>query len=204
MRRAWRPLRSAAGAACAPPAPCGAGSGCPLPSASSPYPLPRPAHSLRSTATERASADPAARRRPAVSTPFGEQLPRMATAVPGPASRALAERLAAVESRNITQVSDAGPIFWAAARGANVRDADGNVYVDLTAGFSVAAAGHANARVVRALARQAERLPHALGDVHPADAKVALLERLAALAPGDLGVTILASAGAEAVEAALK
>jgi len=139
-----------------------------------------------------------------MSTPFGEQLPRMATAVPGPASRALAQRLAAVESRNITHVSDAGPIFWVEARGANVRDADGNVYIDLTAGFSVAAAGHANARVVQALARQAERLPHALGDVHPADAKVALLERLAALAPGELGVTILASAGAEAVEAALK
>lgn len=139
-----------------------------------------------------------------MSARFGEQLPRMATAVPGPASRALAERLAAVESRNITQVSDAGPIFWAEARGANVRDADGNVYIDLTAGFSVAAAGHANPRVVQALARQAERLPHALGDVDPADVKVALLERLAALAPGDLGVTILGSAGAEAVEAALK
>ncbi|MFO7260803.1 MAG: aspartate aminotransferase family protein [bacterium] len=139
-----------------------------------------------------------------MSAPFGEQLPRMVTAVPGPASRALAQRLAAVESPNITQLSDTGPIFWVEASGANVRDADGNVYVDLTAGFSVAAAGHANERVVRALARQAERLPHALGDVHPADVKVALLERLKELAPGELGVTILASAGAEAVEAALK
>ena len=139
-----------------------------------------------------------------MSARFGEQLPRMVTAVPGPASRALAQRLAAVESPNITQVSDTGPIFWVEASGANVRDADGNIYIDLTAGFSVAAAGHANKRVVEALARQAERLPHALGDVHPADAKVALLERLAELAPGDLGVTILASAGAEAVEAALK
>ncbi|HEY8468777.1 MAG TPA: aspartate aminotransferase family protein [Longimicrobiales bacterium] len=135
---------------------------------------------------------------------FGQMLPRLVTAVPGPASRALAARLAAVESRNITQISDAGPIFWAEARGANVRDADGNVYVDLTAGFGVAAAGHANPRVTRALAEQAARLPHALGDVHPSDAKVALLERLAELAPGGLGVTILASSGAEAVEAALK
>jgi 4-aminobutyrate aminotransferase/(S)-3-amino-2-methylpropionate transaminase len=137
-------------------------------------------------------------------TEFGQMLPRLVTAVPGPESRALAARLSAVESRNITQISDAGPIFWAEARGANVRDADGNVYVDLTAGFGVAAAGHANPRVTRALAEQASRLPHALGDVHPSDAKVALLERLAALAPGELGVTILASSGAEAVEAALK
>jgi 4-aminobutyrate aminotransferase / (S)-3-amino-2-methylpropionate transaminase / 5-aminovalerate transaminase len=81
---------------------------------------------------------------------------------------------------------------------------DGNTYVDMTAGFGVAMAGHANARVAAAIASQAARLPHALGDVHPAEPKVALLERLAALAPGELSVSILGSAGAEAVEAALK
>jgi 4-aminobutyrate aminotransferase / (S)-3-amino-2-methylpropionate transaminase / 5-aminovalerate transaminase len=135
---------------------------------------------------------------------FGRALPRLGTPVPGPASRALARRLAAVESRNITRIADDGPIFWDAAAGANVRDADGNVYVDLTAGFSVAAAGHAHPEVAAAIAAQAARLPHALGDVYPAAVKVELLERLAALAPGRLGVAVLASAGAEAVEAALK
>lgn len=136
--------------------------------------------------------------------PAGDELPRMRSPVPGPASRALGARLATVESRNITRITDEGPIFWSAARGANVEDADGNVYVDLTAGFAVAAAGHANPRVAAAIAAQAGRLAHGLGDVYPPDVKVALLERLAAIAPGDLGVTILASAGAEAVEAALK
>ncbi len=85
-----------------------------------------------------------------------------------------------------------------------VRDADGNDYIDLTAGFGVSMAGHANAAVADAIAAQARRLPHALGDVHPAEAKVRLLEVLARLAPGSLGVSILASSGAEAVEAALK
>jgi len=135
---------------------------------------------------------------------FGEALPRVATPVPGPASRRLAERLAAVESRNITRLEGEPPIFWVAARGANVRDADGNVYVDLTSGFGVAAAGHANPRVAAAVGAQAATLAHGLGDVYPPEVKVRLLERLAALAPGDLGVGILASAGAEAVEAALK
>jgi 4-aminobutyrate aminotransferase / (S)-3-amino-2-methylpropionate transaminase / 5-aminovalerate transaminase len=138
-------------------------------------------------------------------TGFGSQLPAMRVPPPGPASLALARRLATVESRNITRIDDgAVPIFWEEARGANVRDADGNVYVDLTAGFAVAAAGHANPRVAAAIAAQAARLPHALGDVHPAAAKVTLLERLASLAPAGLDVGILASAGAEAVEAALK
>jgi 4-aminobutyrate aminotransferase len=136
--------------------------------------------------------------------PFGTALPRRVTEVPGPASRGLAERLAVVESPNITRTEGSPPIFWAAARGANVRDADGNIYVDLTAGFGVAAAGHGNPRVAEAVGRQAATLAQGLGDVYPAEVKVRLLERLAELAPGELGVSILASAGAEAVEAALK
>lgn len=135
---------------------------------------------------------------------FGEELARIASEVPGPASRELAHRLARVESRNITSQIPPGPIFWAEASGANVRDVDGNVFIDLTAGFGVANAGHANVAVTSAIAEQAARLPHAMGDVHPAAIKVELLERLARIAPGDLEVTILASSGAEAVEAALK
>lgn len=135
----------------------------------------------------------------------GDGLPRIGGDVPGPRSLALAARLAAVESPNITCISEHfAPIFWAEARGANVRDADGNVYIDLTAGFGVAAAGHAEPEVAAAIAAQAARLPHALGDVYPAAPKVELLERLARIAPGRLGVSILGSAGAEAVEAALK
>ncbi|HXG46366.1 MAG TPA: aminotransferase class III-fold pyridoxal phosphate-dependent enzyme, partial [Methylomirabilota bacterium] len=46
------------------------------------------------------------------------------------------------------------PIAWAAARGVHVRDEDGRRYLDLTAAFGVAAAGHANPRVVAAGRRQ--------------------------------------------------
>ena len=134
---------------------------------------------------------------------LGDELPHLLTDVPGPRSRTLAERLARVESPNITAVEPA-PIFWTEARGAAVRDADDNVFVDLTAGFGVAHAGHAEPRVAAAIAEQAAQLAHGLGDVYPPEPKVRLLERLAAIAPGDLGITILASSGAEAVEAALK
>ena len=51
--------------------------------------------------------------------------PALATDVPGPRSRALAERLARVESRNVTCLSPE-PIFWQRARGANVWDVDDN------------------------------------------------------------------------------
>jgi 4-aminobutyrate aminotransferase-like enzyme len=115
---------------------------------------------------------------------------------------ALARRLARVESRNVTRLETA--VFWADAGGANVVDVDGNRFIDLTAGFGVAAAGHAVPGVAEAVARQAHRLTHAMGDVHPADVKVELLERLAGLAPGELDVSILSANGSDAVESALK
>ena len=127
------------------------------------------------------------------------------TPVPGPRSAALAARLAAVESRNVTCVEPAPPIFWERAAGANVWDVDGNRFVDLSSGFGVTNAGHAHPRVVDAVQEQAERLLHAMGDVHPAAVKVELLEALVRLYPGGAAArAVLGSSGSDAVEAALK
>ena len=131
--------------------------------------------------------------------------PALVTRVPGPRSIGLAARLAAVESRNVTALEPTAPIFWERAVGSNVWDVDGNRYVDLTAGFGVASTGHAHPRVVGAVIDQSERLLHAMGDVYPADSKVALLEALARLYPGGAPArTVLGSSGSDAVEAALK
>lgn len=130
--------------------------------------------------------------------------PALVTPVPGPRSAALARRLEACESRNITALTPA-PIFWERAQGANVWDADGNRYIDLTAGFGVASVGHAHPRIVAAVREQAERLLHGLGDVHPSSAKVELLEALARRYPGGVAARgVLGSSGSDAVEAALK
>ncbi len=131
-------------------------------------------------------------------------LPEMRVGPPGPESRRLAGELARYESRNVTYLADDFPVFWEEARGANVRDVDGNVFVDLTAAFAVAAAGHGHPAIVAAVTAQAERLLHGMGDVHPPAIKVELLRRLGELAPGDLNRSILTNSGSEAVEAALK
>jgi len=135
---------------------------------------------------------------------FEPLLPDIRTVPPGPRSRALAARLATVECPDTTYLGPEFPIFWERAAGANVWDADGNRYVDLTAAFGVAALGHAHPDVSAAIATQATRLVHGMGDVHPSELKVQVAEQLAALAPGDLGVTLFGGAGFEAVEAALK
>jgi len=135
---------------------------------------------------------------------FGDQLPRMVVPPPGPRSLDLAERLRRVESRNVTHLTQRFPVFWEAARGANVQDVDGNVYLDLTGAFGVSVAGHTPPGVADAVRRQAEVLVHGMGDVHPPAGKVELLEALAGLAPWPDARVILGSSGSEAVEAALK
>lgn len=144
---------------------------------------------------------------------LGQLPPSIRTPLPGPASSRWVELLAERECPSLTarrarreERSGAkhDPIVWAESRGVNVRDADGNVFVDLTAGFSVAAVGHAHPSVVAAIQQQAETLPHALGDVHPSVPKLELLDRLAALAPFDDARIVLGLNGSDAIAAALK
>lgn len=147
----------------------------------------------------------------------GEALGRLPPAVraplPGPRSAALLELLARTESPALTarrarraERSGASwdPIVWHEARGANVVDADGNRFVDLASGFGVAALGHGDPRVAAAIAAQAARLVHGFGDVHPSAAKIALLDRLASLAPFADARVMLGAHGGDAIEAALK
>jgi 4-aminobutyrate aminotransferase-like enzyme len=117
------------------------------------------------------------------------------------------------ESRNVTFIEPDGswPVVWERARGVDVWDADGRKYLDLTAAFGVAAAGHANPRVVHAGQLQMEKLLHAMGDVHPHALKARLARELSRLTFGrwrhsksPRGKVIFCNSGFEAVEAALK
>ena len=126
------------------------------------------------------------------------------------------------ESRNVTFLEPDGswPIVWERARGVHVWDAAGKKYLDLTAAFGVAAAGHANPKVVRAGQRQMAKLLHAMGDVHPHALKAELARELSRMtferwtqkksevqglkSKVITGKTIFCNSGFEAVEAALK
>ncbi|MDQ6931332.1 MAG: aspartate aminotransferase family protein, partial [Candidatus Eremiobacteraeota bacterium] len=125
-------------------------------------------------------------------------------AVPGARTAELIPGLREFESAGITALGADFPVFWESAQGSNIYDVDGNCYIDLTAAFGVANTGHANAYVASAIADQAVRLMHSMGDVHPTEVRVGLLNKLAQITPGQLSKTYLATTGAEAVEAALK
>ena len=89
---------------------------------------------------------------------------------PNAENRSARETLALLrryESQNVTFLDPDGtwPIVWQQAKGVHVWDVARRRYLDLTAAFGVAAAGHANRRVVRAGQRQMETLLHAMD--HP-------------------------------------
>jgi 4-aminobutyrate aminotransferase-like enzyme len=116
------------------------------------------------------------------------------------------------ESRNIVFVEPDGswPIVWDRAKDVFVWDADGKKYLDLTAAFGVAAAGHTNPRVVMAGQKQMSRLLHAMGDVHPHARKAELARDLSRItferwsSGKQSGKVIFGNSGFEAVESAFK
>jgi 4-aminobutyrate aminotransferase-like enzyme len=135
-------------------------------------------------------------------------------------TKKILQQLRDYESRNVTQIEPdgSGPVVWERAKGVNVWDAEGKKYLDLTAAFGVAAAGHANFNVVRAAQGQMDKLLHAMGDVYPHARKAELARELSRITferwtkpkdakhptPPVTGKTIFCNSGFEAVEAALK
>ncbi|MBK9261544.1 MAG: aspartate aminotransferase family protein [Polyangiaceae bacterium] len=143
----------------------------------------------------------------------GIDLPDIRITPPGPASRSAFDRLERVEcpafghrreAREEASGVNMTPVFFTSGKGANLFDVDGNRYVDLAAGFGSVLLGHGAPSVARALEAQADRMLQALGDLYSADIKVALLERLASIHPGQSPRVLLCQSGSDAVSAALK
>jgi 4-aminobutyrate aminotransferase/(S)-3-amino-2-methylpropionate transaminase len=132
----------------------------------------------------------------------GDEGPRVRVPPPGPRSRAIATRLREGESPAIWG-SDPSPVVWSRARGCVVEDADGNRYLDFTAGFGAATLGHAAPPVRDAVAAQAGRLIQGLGDLMPHEMRERLVTRLSRLG-GALSSVLLAGSGSEAVELAIR
>jgi 4-aminobutyrate aminotransferase / (S)-3-amino-2-methylpropionate transaminase / 5-aminovalerate transaminase len=86
-------------------------------------------------------------------------------------------------------------------RGATLTDCDGNTYLDLNAGVSVASLGHAHPRYVAAVTAQLEAVSVGSFTSRP---RAALVQLISELTPAGLDRVQFFSGGAEAVEAAIK
>jgi 4-aminobutyrate aminotransferase len=131
-----------------------------------------------------------------------DTVPSLQTALPGPRAVELLARDKQYVSPSYTRVY---PLVCERGSGAVMRDVDGNLFLDFTAGIAVNATGHCHPEVVAAIQDQAGKLMHMSGTDFYYQPQIDLAERLCKLAPGDMPKRVFfTNSGAEALEAALK
>src|SRR3954468_18673727 len=124
------------------------------------------------------------------------------TAIPGPRSQEVLERLAASVAAPLAVTF---PVVAAEARGATITDVDGNTFIDFAGGVGCLNVGHSHPHVVQAAQEQLERFSHTDYTVVPYEVYATLSERLLALAPfAGPAKAAFFNAGTEAVENAVK
>ena len=121
--------------------------------------------------------------------------------LPGPRSKAAFDAEALYLAPGTQSVALFSQLCIDRGEGALLYDLDGNRYIDLLAGVSVASLGYAHPKYVAAMQKQIARVH--VGSF-TSEHRAALVKILAEAAPGDLNRTQLYSSGAEAVEAAVR
>jgi 4-aminobutyrate aminotransferase len=128
--------------------------------------------------------------------------PKILVPPPGPKASELIARDHRFLSPSYTR---AYPLAAVRGRGVAVYDADGNAFLDFTAGLAVCATGHCHPDVVAAVERQSRELLHMSGTDFYNEPAPRLAERLAGLCPGPAEKKVyFGNSGAEGIEAAVK
>jgi diaminobutyrate-2-oxoglutarate transaminase len=134
-----------------------------------------------------------------------EPAPALSGEVPGPRSREMLAEQEQLES-SARSYPRSVPIAIEAGRGATMRDADGNTFIDFFGGAGVLNVGHNHPDVMRAAAEQQDKLVHALD--FPTTPKLRLMRKLKGLLPGRLRDSARfhfgGPTGSDAIEASLK
>ena len=133
---------------------------------------------------------------------WAREAPKLVAPAPGPISKQIIDK----DRKYVSHAYDRLFQFtMKKSSGASIMDADGNVYLDFSAGISVLNAGWSNPKVVEAIKEQAELLVHSLANDAYFDKEADFAELLAKISPGQaLGSTFFGNSGAEGVEAAVK
>jgi 4-aminobutyrate aminotransferase len=128
--------------------------------------------------------------------------PKLRTPLPGPN----AARIIAADHQLLSpSYTRPYPLVARRGRGAMIEDADGNLFLDFSAGIAVTSTGHCHPEVVAAIQRQAAELIHMSGTDFYYEAMPELARRLSEIAPmpGPHRV-YFGNSGAEALECAIK
>jgi len=132
-----------------------------------------------------------------------EEAPKIIVKPPGPKSQELLAKQRSLETRAVVY-SKAFPFGIDSAKGATIKDVDGNVYIDWVSGICVLNLGHNNPFVTAAVKTQLEKVWHALE--FPTASRITFLEKMNSVLPGKLhghAKTLFTVTGADACEAAI-
>jgi diaminobutyrate-2-oxoglutarate transaminase len=125
--------------------------------------------------------------------------------IPGPESKQLLDQQQAIDSNAIAYPRRV-PIAIDEARGATVRDVDGNTFLDFFAGIGVLNVGHSNPYVLEAVHNQMDKVTHTID--FPTETRLELIEKLDSIAPGKLSgssrVLFGGPTGSDAIEGSIK
>jgi 4-aminobutyrate aminotransferase/(S)-3-amino-2-methylpropionate transaminase len=127
---------------------------------------------------------------------------QLKTTIPGPKSKALAERRNTAVPRGL---SHGTPVYVAKAQGAWLEDVDGNRYIDFAGGIGCLNVGHRREPVIAAVREQLDNFLHTCVQVTPYENYIRLAERMNEVTPGKFPKkTLFVNSGAEAIENAVK
>jgi 4-aminobutyrate aminotransferase len=129
--------------------------------------------------------------------------PQMVCPVPGPKVTALMEESHKYEA--FTRGGGGFPVILEHGKGATVKDADGNLYIDMAAGVAVNAVGRGHPKVLEAIQRQSGVIMHTTDITNPK--RIELAKKVSGVMPEGLRGnchTSFFQAGSDAVETAIK
>ena len=127
---------------------------------------------------------------------------KIVTEIPGPKSKEILEERKKYVADGVSVSTD---IAIEEAKGALIKDVDGNVFLDFAAAIGVQNVGHCDEEVVDALKEQIEKYIHPGYNVVTYESYGALAKKLTEITVGDYEKKVMfANSGAEAVENAIK
>jgi 4-aminobutyrate aminotransferase len=123
--------------------------------------------------------------------------------IPGPKAQKLLKK--SVSHESMARGAGQFPLVFAEGKGSTMKDADGNVFIDITAGVAVNSVGRCHPRVIDAMKGQMDTLMHAsdLSNVR----RTELAEKVAGVMPGKLKnkvITYFTQSGSGAIDTAIK
>ncbi|MCL5104773.1 MAG: aminotransferase class III-fold pyridoxal phosphate-dependent enzyme [Armatimonadetes bacterium] len=125
---------------------------------------------------------------------------RIISSIPHPDSVPLIEELRRIEPRSMSGMP---PVVWDRAKGFQVWDAHGNMWIDFTSAVVLANAGHANLSIGDAIRKQLDTdLWH--NYCNPSEMRLRTVKAILDIIPSYLDKVFLLTTGSEAVECAIK